>query len=326
MKYVDYKTEELLPLVAKLAFKYTSGESSSVTYETANMLMEAVCYCIRENEREDAGEAEADSESTEESKAVTDSGSTEESKDVTGSESTKKLGAAETAGRKVPAARGRQMTASESYRQGYEKVLAKTRHAQDVYNELIADFRSFGNMNYQDTVLKALPAFFMKYDPKFAPQETIIGLDYPTLRGIAEDTGINAVERYLQFIVLEQRFLREFSGEMVEKLLARFSGDYRIDFFNLCSVVLRHVLAAGLLGRQPGEMLSGEEYAALGRICTGRSKDELTALLKRLTEKLAASGWKEDAELLWYLQGDCENFAVELAEGAKRNTLEQVVV
>lgn len=45
---MEYEMEELLPLVERLTFKYTSGDSSSVTYETARMLMEAIIYCIRE--------------------------------------------------------------------------------------------------------------------------------------------------------------------------------------------------------------------------------------------------------------------------------------
>ncbi|SHO43282.1 DUF6179 domain-containing protein [Anaerocolumna xylanovorans] len=49
---MEYEMEELLPLVEKLTFKYTSGDSSSVTYETARMLMEAILYCIREYDRE----------------------------------------------------------------------------------------------------------------------------------------------------------------------------------------------------------------------------------------------------------------------------------
>lgn len=40
--------EELLPVVAKLAERYTSKESSSVSYKTAEQLMEAVVYCINE--------------------------------------------------------------------------------------------------------------------------------------------------------------------------------------------------------------------------------------------------------------------------------------
>ncbi len=57
---MDYKMEELLPLVKELAEVYTGKESSSITYETAQKLMEAVLYCIRENDRpleEQYGEA-----------------------------------------------------------------------------------------------------------------------------------------------------------------------------------------------------------------------------------------------------------------------------
>lgn len=45
---MDYSMEELIPIVAGLAEKYTAHESTSVTYETAEQLMQAVLYCIRE--------------------------------------------------------------------------------------------------------------------------------------------------------------------------------------------------------------------------------------------------------------------------------------
>lgn len=41
---------EALPIMAKLSKKYTSGESSSVTYETANQLMGTIFYCVHEYE------------------------------------------------------------------------------------------------------------------------------------------------------------------------------------------------------------------------------------------------------------------------------------
>ncbi|POP34133.1 hypothetical protein C3B58_04320 [Lactonifactor longoviformis] len=46
-----YTAEEILPVVSYLIDKYTSKESSSVPYETARSLMEAVVYCIRELEQ-----------------------------------------------------------------------------------------------------------------------------------------------------------------------------------------------------------------------------------------------------------------------------------
>ena len=42
--------EEFIPLVVKLAEKYTSKESSSISYHTANVLMEAVIYCVSHGE------------------------------------------------------------------------------------------------------------------------------------------------------------------------------------------------------------------------------------------------------------------------------------
>ena len=50
----EHELEELFPLAVKLALRYTNDESSSVTYERAEYLMEAVLYCIRECEKQEA--------------------------------------------------------------------------------------------------------------------------------------------------------------------------------------------------------------------------------------------------------------------------------
>lgn len=45
---MDYQMEELLPVVSELAQKYTGCESTSITYEKAQTLMEAVLFCLNE--------------------------------------------------------------------------------------------------------------------------------------------------------------------------------------------------------------------------------------------------------------------------------------
>ena len=45
---MTYTMEQLLPIVTELSIKYTSNESSSITYETAQMLMRAVLYTMKE--------------------------------------------------------------------------------------------------------------------------------------------------------------------------------------------------------------------------------------------------------------------------------------
>ena len=47
---MNYEIEELVPIVARLAECYTSKESTSISYEKAQQLMEAVIYCIHECE------------------------------------------------------------------------------------------------------------------------------------------------------------------------------------------------------------------------------------------------------------------------------------
>lgn len=53
MEQISFEMEELLPIVAQLAEQYAGYESTSVTYERAELLMEAVIYCIHEYERSD---------------------------------------------------------------------------------------------------------------------------------------------------------------------------------------------------------------------------------------------------------------------------------
>ncbi len=48
VRIMDYEMEELVPIVGKLAEEYTAYESTSITYEKAEQLMEAVLYCIHE--------------------------------------------------------------------------------------------------------------------------------------------------------------------------------------------------------------------------------------------------------------------------------------
>lgn len=45
---MDYKMEDLLPVVSKLARKYAGCDSTSISYERAQGLMEAVIYCLEE--------------------------------------------------------------------------------------------------------------------------------------------------------------------------------------------------------------------------------------------------------------------------------------
>ncbi len=191
---MKYEMEELLPIVAALAEQYTSKESTSVSYEQANRLMEAVLYCI--DQCSEVGQL----------------------------------------------ASNRGLTAREAYEWGYEFVVQKVKRTQEIYNGMIIDFCAYGNDNYRKTVERAIPGFFQYYDAKFAPRETIITMDYPTICPIADETGINAVAKYVEYISCEQRFLEALPQEYVCDILFRFQTDYGKQFYNICQIIIRHIL------------------------------------------------------------------------------------
>lgn len=203
-----YRMEELIPVVGQLAQEFTAKESSSVTYERARQLMEAVIYCMAhadEKENLPVGERRPD--------------------------------------------------AGQMYLRGLDCVVEKVRQTQEKYNKLMCFFDHYGNENYRDTVEKALPGFFMYYDAKFAPTETIITMDYPVF-GLAMDLeGIDRIRQYLDAIWEEQFYLLLFSREDVIRALHSFHPRYEREFFNLKEIVQQYH-GTGNLGNMAWDMLT----------------------------------------------------------------------
>ena len=79
---------------------------------------------------------------------------------------------------------------------------------------MIVHFCAYGNENYCDTVTKALPGFFLYYDARFEPQKNVITLDYPMLQPVGDASGIRAIEKYVAYIGLEQKFMGTFRKNM----------------------------------------------------------------------------------------------------------------
>ena len=222
--------EALLPVAAWLTEKYTSKESSSVTYETANMLMEAVIYCISEalSEKENAVRANQDIEPM------------------------------------------------LLYKKGYDIVLQKTGEAKRLYESIIKDFNAYGCKNYQDTILKGIPAFFIKYDPRFNPQNHILTLDYPLIAGYPDLEGVDMILTYLQGIEAEKRLLDCFERETVSKLLYHIQPEYRELYMdNICYPVLLNAVKCLIVDKPVQALvLTKEEEKAAAAYFDGMEKEK----------------------------------------------------
>ena len=190
---MHYEMEELIPIVGRLAEKYTANESTSVTYEKAEQLMGAVLYCIHEAERQGPQEGDA-------------SGNLEGASD-----------------RHPLIVTEKKLSAKQAYEAGAACVEQKTRKALKLYHEILPEFQSYENECLYDTFVKGLPEFFKWYDVKFQPQNTILTMDYPVLKDISGLSGIDKVYAFIKCIRLEQRFLKKFPRSYVAEILEQYA-------------------------------------------------------------------------------------------------------
>ncbi len=251
---IYYKMEELVPIVAELSRKYTSGESTSITYEKARQLMRAVQYAILFYQREALK-------------------------------------------RHLPVT-GNMISADEAYREGYRLLCEKIKKTQEIYNELMLDFHSFKNENYEDTVQKGIPAFFLYYDPKFNPIDTVITMDYPVIGNLRNRQGILAIEEYIKKIQLEQEFFRRLPEAYCYESLRNYQKDYQKQFDNLCSIVLRDMITK-VCGRE--------------NLYRGKTKEELKEMFDSVLHRMIMEKYDGNTQLENYLHQDLDGFAAQIA-------------
>lgn len=266
----EEQMQELLPIAAKLAGKYTGGMSTSVTWEKAQELMEAVLYCIREYEQEQADGY-------------------------------------------APAPAGG-VRAEEVYQRGFELVVRKVKKMQAFYNRLARQFCSYGCKSLEDVMEKGFPEFFRRYDARFAPQHTLLTLDYPTILPVEGCSGIDAVEQYLGCLSLEQKFLGAFDETYVRNVLSSYDWNYREQFFNLCGVLLEHILGCILMGKPLQEPADLTHRDRLEQWTGTRSGEEMHEELSRIVKKLSEERFRGNELLYEYLSGALPDITVRLRE------------
>ena len=308
---ISYEMDELLPIVAELSRKYTAGESTSLSYEKAQQLMEAVLYCIHEAEKTDRAYG-----------SMTGSRLQEDYECTAGSSLREQSGGATECGLMEKRCN---RTAREMYQIGREAVLRKVKQTLEKYNQMLFTFCDYGNENLSDTVTVAIPGFFKFYDSLYAPQDTIITMDYPVLDRNFNLQGIDAVEEYLNAIHVEQMFLGKLPGDMVCGILQEFCRTYKKQFFNISTIVMRHILMNMLIGKRIGTPAEQEDYHLAWRLIVEKGSQELQRLLLKELRILDRNQYSANGQLSRYFEHDIHEFVVQLKNVGNMKSLRNVV-
>jgi len=300
-----YRMEELIPIVGRLAEKYTGFESSSITYEKAGQLMEAVLYCIHETKGWDsealsAAEGEHDSRSRSFIRSLCGFGDGD-----------------------FPEGG---MTAKRAYEVGLMLVERKVKSALEHYNEMLPHFVSYENHCLNDTFIKGLPEFFKWYDMKFDPQSTILSLDYPVLKDLSEYRGIDRIYGFLSCVRLEQTFLLKFPVDYVMGVLERRDVFFRDMVENIGGMVLETVLIH-ILGAKPltEQDLGEEAYFRIREVVAQGDLEEVRRGFQKAAEAFFQDNYENSEALGEYFMSVVDGLAVRLKAAYDQGTLGQVI-
>ena len=182
------------------------------------------------------------------------------------------------------------------------------------------------NVFYNDTLGPGLRGFFKLYAPEIDALHLPITADYTPCLGRPEDKGIGFMERYLDRLEPENRFLRRFAPERVDALLKSISSEYAQIPLNLFEPVFACALLLTLIGRKPRELslLSEEREVLEGEIARCR-EGELERLLRRALAELADM-WALPGSMIRYLES-CLILLLPWWKGAAdRGTLDRVLL
>ena len=277
---MEYTMEELFPILGQLAEKYTAFESTSIPYETAEQLTEAVLYCIREAEQVQTNA--------------------------------------------LVQAEG--LSARQAYAIGAAAVEGKTRAALALYHETLQDFDSYGNRCLYDAFQQGLPEFFKWYDTKFMPQETMLTLDYPLLRDLSGQTGIDRIYSFIECIHLEQAFLNGFPEGTVKGILSRYNSQYGSLMENVCEIVLTTLAGHLLAGKPLSEReFVHEDFLRIRGKFANTCLPQITQQLKNAVAAFIQKYYGDSTELAAYLSGALENITFRLKNAAESGTLSSLL-
>ena len=329
---MQYKTEELIPIVAKLAEKYTAKESTSITYEKAQQLMGAVIYCICEYEA-----AQKQSVAAKHSSAETDN-VPHTKRTLFAEMKSKETNAFEE--RAVDPENTERPTSShclpirikecfvlamESYETGIALVERKVKSALEMYNQMMNSFSDYENMCLYDTVAKGLPEFFKWYDCQFEPQNTILTLDYPIIIDLSPYTGIDRIYEYILCIQLEQSFLKKYPHQFVMDILEKYTKRHRTMIENLCEIVLMNICGHILAEKKLDELhFETQDYQILLEKIQTKSLDEMKIFLKRTVEKMVREYYENDENMMEYLCKAADNIAVRIKNAAENDAVQRL--
>lgn len=196
---------------------------------------------------------------------------------------------------------------------------------REIYNEMIVGFEDYGCVFLKETVARGIPAFLLRYDAKFAPQETLLTLDYPILKDLSASSGIDLVLEYVTCISAEQKFLGKFGSAYVTEVLGAYDGNYGEFAENICDIVLKNLIGH-MLSDKPldSKGFDGAELENAEKVLRGKSDEALARETAMLLQIFLERYYENEAVLADYLKNDIPNITARIRCCVQNHCLDRI--
>ncbi len=218
-----------------------------------------------------------------------------------------------------------ELPAKEAYKLGQELVIQKIQKLQTLSNRLMFEFHDYGSQCLKDVVIKGFPSFLANYDFKYAPQETLLTLDYPILKDISALSGIDAVLTYAECIMLEQEFLTKFDNMYVTQILSAYHTDYELLMENICQIVLANLMGHIIVDKPlSAKGFDTEDLKNIAENLSGKCTEETEYYMTNILALLTKRYYNGDERLKDYLCCAIPDIAARVCFGIENHCLHGV--
>lgn len=280
---MEYAFEELLPIVADLTNRFTSKESTSVTYEIAQQLMEAILYCIQENE------ISLYDRNNDEVLNKNKFSNAKEAYDI-----------------------GYQLVFNKVLRtkELYEIIIIDF-HAygnHDYYSTVIKGMPAF------------FTHYDVKFYPQSHILTLDYPLIKPIMNASGVDEIWNYLTCIQLEQVFLNKFPEKYVCDVLSHFYSDY--DYKDLLINICSTVLRNILGCMIANKSISQIgFSEADYARIILFVNHNTSDSLKEKIMELLELLIQQQYENNQPLLAYLQNDVDDFSFELMNAVQNHYL-----
>ena len=277
---------DIISLLGERVEKFTMGDSTSVTKETAERILGSILYCIK-----------SDSNNTIKNSSLDKCLIKEENLDI-----------------------------RTAFYNGLLIKKEKMKKAKILCEDIKREFCFIDNCYYKDIIWKGMDAFFKNYDVEFNPQYNVLTLDYPLYIEIKNLSGIDLIYEYLKRFYIEERFLKKFEIYVIEEVLRGYNDNFNNLVINICKIILRNAIICKILNKNIYELDVKEiDLDRIKKYIENNTQEEMVRLIDEKLKSLLKELSLEEEVFYTYFKLDIKEFVKELYLYKEQNLLNIVI-